>query len=175
MGRWRISNFRYLNFHFIRYHIFVNNRIFLITTRLIWFHCFQTVNETEYDEAMELLQSEAEAKRRKEFEAVLRVQEENKGLIEAGKNKVLFQRMFISEPASLSTTATDAVNEQEDMGTTTNHFIGETGHVYPENEAGSSNYEKSNMKNMPRGYPRKKRSTQRSIKQRWIKKEYGPH
>ncbi|RZC48127.1 hypothetical protein C5167_041068 [Papaver somniferum] len=52
--------------------------------------------EIEYEK--EVLQSEAENARRKKFEAVLKLQEENSGLIEPKRTEVLRPGMFLPEP-----------------------------------------------------------------------------
>ncbi|KAF6152966.1 hypothetical protein GIB67_021571 [Kingdonia uniflora] len=57
--------------------------------------------DTETDNNEKILQSEAENIRRQKFEALLKLQEENSGLIEPKRIEVLMPGMFLPEPVTL--------------------------------------------------------------------------
>ncbi|XP_050235989.1 uncharacterized protein LOC126686020 [Mercurialis annua] len=116
-------------------------------------------NITELDE--ELLQSDSENIRRHKFEAILKLQQENSGLIEPKKNIVVLPGMHLPPPAPAPTqTLNDESNEEQQNNSTvsTGINIGD-----PSNRPSSSQYRKTG---------RRKQKIQNSRKQSvWVRKE----
>ncbi|KAK3018408.1 hypothetical protein RJ639_004707 [Escallonia herrerae] len=64
-------------------------------------------NEAETNDDKRLLQSESEIIRRQKFEAILKQQQENNGLIETKRSEVLMPGMFILLPITSSATSSN--------------------------------------------------------------------
>ncbi|XP_077244968.1 RWD domain-containing protein isoform X2 [Tasmannia lanceolata] len=116
------------------------------------------------DNEKEFLQSKTENSRRQKFEALLKVQQENSGLIEPKRNNVLLPGMFLPEPVSIPTTSTNATLEQQDEQKDTSSSSNNPRIIEHKN----FNTRKKNRVN----YPRKQLNAQ-SIRKQWIKKEKG--
>jgi E3 ubiquitin-protein ligase RNF25 len=67
------------------------------------------------EEKDELLRSKSEDDRRKQFDELLRLQQERNGIIEPKKDLVIQPGMYISLPTSQSTT-TDGAEEEHEIG-----------------------------------------------------------
>ncbi|XP_021903297.1 uncharacterized protein LOC110818661 isoform X2 [Carica papaya] len=76
----------------------------------------QDSDETNTNENEKLLHSEAENIRRERFETILKLQEENSGLIEPRKNIVVLPGMFLPQPirSTPTPTSTSEVTEQDE-------------------------------------------------------------
>ncbi|KAL5985324.1 hypothetical protein ACLOJK_027305 [Asimina triloba] len=61
----------------------------------------------------ELLQSESEKSRREKFEAILKRQQENSGLIDPRRNDVILPGMFLPQPVAVATPSAQSSAEAE--------------------------------------------------------------
>ncbi|XP_059459187.1 uncharacterized protein LOC132188679 [Corylus avellana] len=84
-------------------------------------------HEIEVDDNQKLLESDSEDVRREKFEAILRLQQENNGLIEPKKNLVVVPGMFLLQTDSAASTSAKESPEQpqiEATGTPEAHSSG---------------------------------------------------
>ncbi|XP_071717127.1 uncharacterized protein [Rutidosis leptorrhynchoides] len=112
--------------------------------------------DTTQEDSM-LLHSNSENKRREKFEAILKLQQENNGLIEPKKTEVLMPGVFLPLP---TTTADVSV----DKGT----INGEPKTESKTNKPSSSNRRSSGARNRYRG-----RNSRGQVNRQWIIKENG--
>ncbi|OVA17195.1 zinc finger protein [Macleaya cordata] len=119
--------------------------------------------ETEDDE--ELLQSEAEKARRQKFESLLKLQEENSGLIEPKRSEVLQPGIFLPEPVTLPTGSTKPITELQQTDPISTPTTAETGSSRSSNKPSTS--ERKNLGMRPKNRVRHPREQ----KKKWIKKE----
>lgn len=120
---------------------------------------------------MEFLQSEMEHNRRQKYEAALKLQEENRGLIEPRRNDVLLPGMFLPEPVNvLVASAKIITDEQQDEGFACNPPL-ESDLSSSSSKPRTSKHHNSSTRRKNRGnHPRKQINAESSRKQ-WIKKE----
>ncbi|RWR86721.1 zinc finger protein [Cinnamomum micranthum f. kanehirae] len=123
------------------------------------------------DDEMEFLQSEMEHNRRQKYEAVLKLQEENRGLIEPRRNDVLLPGMFLPEPVNvLVASAKIITDERQDEGFACNPPL-ESDLSSSSSKPSTSKHHNASTRRKNRGnHPRKQINAQSSRKQ-WIKKE----
>ncbi|XP_043721117.1 E3 ubiquitin-protein ligase RNF25 isoform X2 [Telopea speciosissima] len=128
----------------------------------------------EADDDGELLHSDVENIRRQKFEAVLKVQQENSGLNEPKKDKVLLPGMFLSLTIAQSMTSTEHPIEQQSKDASCTATM-------KTNSSGSSNKPKTNSSessNRPSTSEHKKlgmrryraQNPKKQLKQ-WVKKD----
>ncbi|XP_057980946.1 uncharacterized protein LOC131166427 isoform X2 [Malania oleifera] len=119
-------------------------------------------NEVSDDE--KLLQSDSEVFRRHKFETILRLQQENSGLIEPKRNEVLRPGMFLPESNTVPvTTLTGENHEQQHRGPTVSS---ETNLHGSSHMAGTSEHRNSGARKHRARYSRKPA-------RQWIRKQNG--
>ncbi|PIA34533.1 hypothetical protein AQUCO_03700069v1 [Aquilegia coerulea] len=125
-----------------------------------------SLEETETDDDEELQHSELENSRRKEFDALLKLQEENNGLIEPKKIQVLLPGVFLPNPVTPPTVSTkvSAELQQSEQTSTTNTHTSETGPSRPYSKASTSS--RNNF-----GQRKNKMRNPRTQNKQWAKKE----
>ncbi|KAG6395161.1 hypothetical protein SASPL_145800 [Salvia splendens] len=115
--------------------------------------------ETEIDGGF--LQSEAETIRKQKIDAILKIQQENNGLIEPKKNEVLLPGMFLPQPVGLPSTESEGVSsasQSKDRAAKSDA-----------NPESSSNRRRSRK---PNNYHRKQRTPNTNKQERqWIRKD----
>ncbi|KAK1418797.1 hypothetical protein QVD17_27944 [Tagetes erecta] len=111
-----------------------------------------TVNDT--------LHSDLENTRRKKFEAILKLQQENNGLIEPKKTEVLMPGMFLPRPTTTTTTTDKEVTNNEQA--TESKSNGDV------SKASSSNRRSSGPRSRYRG-----KNPRGQVNRQWIVKENG--
>ncbi|XP_058104288.1 uncharacterized protein LOC131248190 [Magnolia sinica] len=116
----------------------------------------------------EFLRSEAEENRRKKFEAILKLQQENSGLIEPRRNDVLLPGMYLPQPILPPVTSTETIARKEDEDSACNPPASETDLGGPSYQPGTSK-PKSTRKN--RGHHTRKHLNSQSSRKQWIKKD----
>lgn len=110
----------------------------------------------------DLLHSDSEKIRRQKFEAILKIQQENSGLIEPKKNEVLLPGMFLPQSVGLPSTESVGISiESRDKDPAAKS---DTNPGSSFNRPGSRKHNNSNMR---------KHRTQNSSKQvrHWIRKD----
>ncbi|KAL3815003.1 hypothetical protein ACJIZ3_016271 [Penstemon smallii] len=65
------------------------------------------LESSEIENDKDILESDSEKNRRQKFDAILKLQQENSGLIESKKSEVLLPGMFLPQPVALPSTDTD--------------------------------------------------------------------
>ncbi|XP_047937939.1 E3 ubiquitin-protein ligase RNF25 [Salvia hispanica] len=114
---------------------------------------------TEIDRGF--LQSEEEIIRKEKFDAILKIQQENNGLIEPKKNEVLLPGMFLPQPVGLPSTESEGVSsasQSKDRAAKSDA-----------NPESSSNRRRSRK---PNNYHRKQRTPNTNKQERqWIRKD----
>lgn len=126
---------------------------------------FQSSSDAKLDDDESLVESDSEKFRREKFESVLKLQQENSGLIEPPKNEVLLPGMFLPRPIPEPTTVsvketTDPQNTESSVGAVAN-------------SSGSSNRPRtSGHRNSGMRKHRGGRNPRNQGRQ-WIKKESG--
>ncbi|KAF8380589.1 hypothetical protein HHK36_028077 [Tetracentron sinense] len=131
---------------------------------LVGTHSFQlNLEETEASSDEALLQSDSENIRRQKFETLLKLQQENSGLIEPKSIEVLLPGTFLPESITIPTVSVKATNKQQ-QGDPTSTLASET------DSSGSSNKPSTSK---PKNSGMRKYRAQNSRKQlkQWIKKE----
>ncbi|KAF7138283.1 hypothetical protein RHSIM_Rhsim07G0036200 [Rhododendron simsii] len=132
---------------------------------LVGAHSHLSSSDAKLDDNESLIESDSEKFRREKFESVLKLQQENSGLIEPPKNEVLLPGMFlplpIPEPTTVSVKETaDPQNTESSVGAVAN-------------SSGSSNRPRtSGHKNSGMRKHRGGRNPRNQGRQ-WIKKESG--
>lgn len=120
---------------------------------------FQDCTGTEIDRGF--LQSEEEIIRKEKFDAILKIQQENNGLIEPKKNEVLLPGMFLPQPVGLPSTESEGVSsasQSKDRAAKSDA-----------NPESSSNRRRSRK---PNNYHRKQRTPNTNKQERqWIRKD----
>ncbi|XXG77924.1 hypothetical protein AAC387_Pa08g1975 [Persea americana] len=123
------------------------------------------------DDEMEFLQSEMEHNRQQKYEAVLKLQEENRGLIEPRRNDVLLPGMFLPEPVNVLVASTKIItHEQQDEGFASNPPLKSDLSSSSSKPSTSKHHNASTRRKNRDNHPRKQINAQSSRKQ-WIKKE----
>ncbi|KAH9788669.1 RWD domain-containing protein [Citrus sinensis] len=118
-------------------------------------------NGNEVDDDDKYLHSDSENIRRQKFEAILKLQEENSGLIEPKRDLVVLPGMFLPQPATLPTpTSTKETTEQEQGEQSAPAEINATG---SSNRASGSKHWNSGM--------RKRRGRNLRNQRQWIRKD----
>ncbi|GKB50229.1 E3 ubiquitin protein ligase RNF25, partial [Tanacetum coccineum] len=135
---------------------------------LVGAHSQLNSEDAKYTENDNLLHSDSENSRRLKFETILKLQQENNGLIEPKKTEVLMPGMFLPRPAPTPTpsptpspTATDkeAANGEQATETKTNAGVS------------SNNHHRSSA---PRSrYRGRGRSSKTQPNRQWVMKENG--
>ncbi|KAK6119367.1 hypothetical protein DH2020_046887 [Rehmannia glutinosa] len=117
-------------------------------------------NGIDIDE--DILHSESEKIRRQKFEAILKLQQENSGLIEPKKNEVLLPGMFLPQSVALPSTESGTISSESRTKDPTAKSDTNLGSSF--NRPGPRKHNNSNMR---------KHRTQNSGKQarHWIKKD----
>lgn len=112
-----------------------------------------------------------ENNRRQKYAAILKLQEENRGLIERRGNDVLLPGVFLPEPVTVLVASTKIVtDEQQDEGSACNP-PSEPDLTSSSSKPSTSKHNNVSMRKKNRGHhPRKQINAQSSRKQ-WIKKE----
>lgn len=112
-----------------------------------------------------------EHNRRQKYEAVLKQQEENRGLIEPRRNEVLLPGMFLPEPVNVLVASTKIISdERQDDGFACNPPL-ESDLSSSSSKPSTSKHHNASTRRKNRGnHPRKQINAQSSRKQ-WIKKE----
>ncbi|KAF9602972.1 hypothetical protein IFM89_032975 [Coptis chinensis] len=121
-----------------------------------------SLEETEIDDDEEFQRAEVENIRRKNFEALLKLQEENNGLIKPRRNEVLLPGVFLPEPVTPPSISPKATAEQQTEPSFTP--TSETGPSKPLNKGSTS----------ARNNFRTRKNTMRNRRVRtteWVKKE----
>lgn len=110
----------------------------------------------------DVLQSDYEKTRREKFEAILKIQQENSGLIEPRKNEVLMPGMYLPQPVSLPPTEPDGISSESQNKDGAGRPNTNPGSSF--NRPGPKKHNNSNMR---------KHRTQNSSKQgrHWIRKD----
>ncbi|ONI22480.1 hypothetical protein PRUPE_2G132200 [Prunus persica] len=131
-----------------------------------------SLNDNEDDDGEKLLQSESENARRQNFEALLKSQQENSGLIEPKKNIVVLPGMLLPPPVASSTseTAKESAEEQQREPPVTSEM--HSGGSSDRHSGGSSDGPNTHEQRSSTSRERRVRNTRRPVKQ-WIKKESG--
>ncbi|KAL9429888.1 hypothetical protein AB3S75_025307 [Citrus x aurantiifolia] len=120
-------------------------------------------NGNEVDDDDKYLHSDSENIRRQKFEAILKLQQENSGLIEPKRDLVVLPGMFLPQPATLPTpTSTKETTEQEQGEQSAPAEINATG---SSNRASGSKHRNSGM--------RKRRGRNLRNQRQWIRKDYS--
>lgn len=134
---------------------------------------FQSSSEVEVNEDGALLQSDSEKIRREKFEAILKLQEENSGLIETKKSEVLMPGMFLQRPITPLPQAEPDKETGEKLGREA--AIGsETKSGSSSNRPGASNRPSANEHKKNSGMRKQKgRMNSRKQVQQWIRKDSG--
>ncbi|KAF2311069.1 hypothetical protein GH714_019357 [Hevea brasiliensis] len=116
-------------------------------------------------EDVKLLQCDSEKIRKQKFEAILKLQQENSGIIEPKRDLVVLPGMYLPRPVTLPTQALNKETTEEQQRDSTASM--ET------NSGGSSNRPSSGKH---RNFGRRKQRIQNSRKQvrQWVRKDDGP-
>nr|XP_010919738.1 E3 ubiquitin-protein ligase RNF25 isoform X2 [Elaeis guineensis] len=113
------------------------------------------------------LQSELENKRRQKFEALLKLQQENNGLIEPTKNLQILPGMFLPELLSLPPTSVDTRGEP--CGVTAQHSTLDSNTSM--NKATTSKQKNTSMRRKNSLHNSRKQKNAQPARKQWIKKE----
>lgn len=112
-----------------------------------------------------------EHNRRQKYEAVLKLQEENRGLIEPRRNDVLLPGMFLPEPVNVLVASTKIItDERQDEGFASNPPLKSDLSSSSSKPSTSKHHNASTRRKNRDNHPRKQINAQSSRKQ-WIKKE----
>ncbi|XAR63268.1 hypothetical protein NMG60_11023151 [Bertholletia excelsa] len=130
---------------------------------LVGAHSLLSSSDTEVNENENLLLSNSEEIRRQKFEAILKLQQENSGLIEPKKNEVLLPGMFLPRLNPQITTLSTA-NEQQD----TDH-----NQISLTNKGSGSSNRPSASENGNLGTRRHRGRQPRRQGKQWVKRESG--
>ncbi|KAF2311051.1 hypothetical protein GH714_019299 [Hevea brasiliensis] len=124
----------------------------------------QSSDRTEIED-VKLLQCDSEKIRKQKFEAILKLQQENSGIIEPKRDLVVLPGMYLPRPVTLPTQALNKETTEEQQRDSTASM--ET------NSGGSSNRPSSGKH---RNFGRRKQRIQNSRKQvrQWVRKDDGP-
>ncbi|KAJ1693845.1 hypothetical protein LUZ63_010543 [Rhynchospora breviuscula] len=120
------------------------------------------------DYEQELLQSKSEEDRRKQFDELLKLQQERNGIIEPKRDLVVQPGMFISLPTPPPTTAATAEEEQE-IGV--EDSIADS--TEPTNEAAAHHNKQKNAIVRRKHRTRGSRKQQQHQRRQWVQKEAG--
>lgn len=131
---------------------------------LVGAHSQLSSGDAKLNEDENLMESDSEKFRREKFEAILKVQHENSGLIEPRKNEVLLPGMFLPPPIPETTTV--SVNETTDPQNTESNVRAEA------NSSGSSNRPRTSEHRNSGMRKHRGRNPRNQVKQ-WTKKETG--
>ncbi|EEF50249.1 E3 ubiquitin-protein ligase RNF25 [Ricinus communis] len=131
---------------------------------LVGVHCFELSSDRK-EVNKELLQSDSESIRRQKFEALLKLQQENNGLIEPKKSLVVLPGMYLPQPV---TVPAQMVNKETTVETQRDS------RVSMETKTGDSSNKPSPRER--RNLGRRMQVTQNARKQvrQWVRKEDGP-
>ncbi|KVH91254.1 RWD domain-containing protein [Cynara cardunculus var. scolymus] len=121
------------------------------------------LDNTEGIENEMLLRLDSENTRRQKFEAILKLQQENNGLIEPKKTEVLMPGMFLPRPTT--TIAANATSSDKESATGEQASESKTNAGVSSN---SSNHRRSGPRSRYRG-----RNSRTQVDRRWIVKENG--
>ncbi|XP_010275457.1 PREDICTED: uncharacterized protein LOC104610504 isoform X2 [Nelumbo nucifera] len=132
---------------------------------LVGTHSSQLVFEESEANDDELLKSDAENIRRQKFEAILKLQQENSGLIEPKRNEVLLPGMFLPESVRPPTTSTEAAVDPQPTDPTCTSKP-ETISSDSSNKPSTSEHKNFAMRKKSRA-----RNPKKQIKE-WVKKEH---
>lgn len=113
------------------------------------------------------LQSDPENKRRQKFEALLKLQQENNGLIEPTKNLQILPGMFLPEPLPLPTRSVETRGEQCGVATDHSTFDSNTS----TNKATTSKQKNTSMRRKNSLNNSRKQKNAQPVRKQWIKKE----
>lgn len=123
------------------------------------------LESTKDTENAMLLYSDSEKTRRQKFEAILKLQQENNGLIEPKKSEVLMPGVFLPRPTTTTTTATssdkEAAKGEEANQSKTNGGVSS-------NKASSSNRRGSGSRSRYRG-----NNSRTQVNRQWVIKQNG--
>nr|DAD18375.1 TPA_asm: hypothetical protein HUJ06_019838 [Nelumbo nucifera] len=136
--------------------------LFVLTITFLFL--FQVFEESEANDD-ELLKSDAENIRRQKFEAILKLQQENSGLIEPKRNEVLLPGMFLPESVRPPTTSTEAAVDPQPTDPTCTSKP-ETISSDSSNKPSTSEHKNFAMRKKSRA-----RNPKKQIKE-WVKKEH---
>ncbi|WCJ23022.1 RWD domain-containing protein [Euphorbia peplus] len=119
-----------------------------------------TSGSSEFDR--ETLESDSEKIRRQKFEAILKLQEENSGLIEPKKDILVLPGMYLPQPVTLNK---EAVEEQQSEAAVS---------IVTQSGRSSNRPSSSEQRNFSRRMQRVQNSRKPASSRQWIKKEDGP-
>ncbi|XP_059636036.1 uncharacterized protein LOC132278251 [Cornus florida] len=126
-------------------------------------HAGNSSNGTDVNDDDRLLQCDSENIRRQKFEAILKIQQENSGLIEPKRNEVLLPGMFLPQPIAPPTTVSDKEATEQDQDLAVNSGTNLSGSM---NRPSTSGQRNSGMRK------HRVRNSRKPVKQ-WIKKDNG--
>ncbi|KAI3829143.1 hypothetical protein L1987_03259 [Smallanthus sonchifolius] len=106
-----------------------------------------------------LLHSDSENTRRQKFEAILKLQQENNGLIEPKKTEVLMPGMFLPRPTTTTTSDKEAADSEQATESKTNDGV---------SKPSSSNRRSSGPRSRYRG-----KNSRGQVNRQWVVKENG--
>lgn len=134
------------------------------------FFCHQSSASLDEDEDEKShLQSESENNRREKFEALLKLQQENNGLIEPRKNLAILPGMFLPENVTKPSTSKETENEQCVGDASGAKIEAKSGHSLNKASTSRHNHRDSRRKN-------KYQSSKKPLhappnRQQWVKRE----
>lgn len=139
--------------------------LFMECENFLWrkFYCIHWLQDSSGIEIdTDVLQSDYEKIRREKFEAILKIQQENSGLIEPRKNEVLMPGMYLPQPVSLPPIEPDVVSSEPQNKDGAGRLNTNPGSSF--NRPGPKKHNNSNMR---------RHRTQNSSKQgrHWIRKD----
>lgn len=123
------------------------------------------LDNTEGTENEMLLHSDSENTRRQKFEAILKLQQENNGLIEPKKTEVLMPGMFLPRPTTTIAATTTTTSSDKEAAIGERATKSKTNAGVPSN---SSNHRRSGPRSRYRG-----RNSRTQVDRQWIVKENG--
>lgn len=127
--------------------------------------------EMDADES-KFLESESEKNRRQKFESLLKLQQENSGLIEPRKEIVVLPGMYLPAPVVPESTAIDAADEQQlDSASTPSEA---PDFNISSNKATTSKHRDMNTRRKNRYHSSRRQQNVYSNRRQWIKKETVP-
>ncbi|KAJ6851411.1 uncharacterized protein M6B38_258880 [Iris pallida] len=131
------------------------------------------------DDEKVVLQSDKESERREKFEALLKLQQENNGLIEPRKNLAIFPGMFLPETISAPTTSAETIGIPTTSAETDNVQCGDRNQqkdsTGSSSKAGTSRHSSSYRRRNNRSHSSKGLvNVPHNRRQQWIKKESDP-
>ena len=127
---------------------------------------FQSSNVTEITDEEKLLDSDSEVTRRLRFEAVLKLQEENSGLIEPKKSDVIVPGMFLRRPIAPPSVLSNKEPTSEQQQRDPINFS-ETSSSSSPNRTSTSDHRNIGMRR------HRARNSRKPVKQ-WVKKDSNP-